>query len=156
MYLAYPLYPFGLLNIVGYWTETQIFGGVVLFEHELSRSEVSFYLLTTSVYLGQLPALLCLRTRAGLREKHNRSLVHSSTFRQNVYSNSPLNNWKKSPTCTNQGSAALLDQLPFLFHFSPPNMPGFSVPTSALPPMFSETSFLGSTLDQFGPAALSA
>ena len=27
-------YPFGLLDVVGYWAEAEIFGGVVLFEHE--------------------------------------------------------------------------------------------------------------------------
>ena len=33
-YRLFENYPFHLLNVVGYWAETEIFGGVVLFEHE--------------------------------------------------------------------------------------------------------------------------
>ncbi|PGH04550.1 hypothetical protein AJ79_07076, partial [Helicocarpus griseus UAMH5409] len=33
LYAAYMQYPYGLADTVGYWAETQIFGGVVLFEH---------------------------------------------------------------------------------------------------------------------------
>ena len=33
-YRLFENYPFGLLNVVGYWAEAEIFGGVVLFEHE--------------------------------------------------------------------------------------------------------------------------
>ena len=33
-YRLYENYAFGLLNVVGYWAEAEIFGGVVLFEHE--------------------------------------------------------------------------------------------------------------------------
>ena len=36
----YQRYPYGLLNLVGYWTETQIFGGVVLFDRGDSGEEV--------------------------------------------------------------------------------------------------------------------
>lgn len=32
-------YPYGLADVIGYWAETQIFGGVVLFEHENDQSE---------------------------------------------------------------------------------------------------------------------
>lgn len=39
MYLDFSSYPNGLANLVGYWAETQIFGGVVLFEHEESVSD---------------------------------------------------------------------------------------------------------------------
>ena len=38
----YARYPHGLLNVVGYWAETQFFGGVLLFERERSGSEVPF------------------------------------------------------------------------------------------------------------------
>ena len=31
-YLQYSDYPHGLLDAIGYWTETQIFGGVVIFD----------------------------------------------------------------------------------------------------------------------------
>jgi len=31
-YMEYFQYPYGLLNVVGYWVETQLFGGVILFE----------------------------------------------------------------------------------------------------------------------------
>ncbi|OJD20380.1 hypothetical protein ACJ73_08284 [Blastomyces percursus] len=34
LYSAYIQYPCGRADVVGYWAETQIFGGVVLFEHE--------------------------------------------------------------------------------------------------------------------------
>ena len=37
----YEKYPYGLLNVVGYWTEAQILGGVVLFERGGSGQEVS-------------------------------------------------------------------------------------------------------------------
>ena len=33
-------YPFGLLNVVGYWAEAEIFGGVLLFEREEEGSGV--------------------------------------------------------------------------------------------------------------------
>lgn len=33
-------YPFGLLKIVGYWTEVEIFGGVLLFERDEEGSGV--------------------------------------------------------------------------------------------------------------------
>ena len=44
LYLGYSFYPYGLLDTVGYWTETQIFGGVILFEHEQSGSKVRSHL----------------------------------------------------------------------------------------------------------------
>lgn len=44
-YVNYSSYPYGLLDTVGYWTETQVFGGVALFEHDSSGGEVSFHLL---------------------------------------------------------------------------------------------------------------
>ena len=34
-------YPYGLLNVIGYWIEAQIFGGVVLFERGTSGSDIS-------------------------------------------------------------------------------------------------------------------
>ena len=37
----YEKYPYGLLNVVGYWAETQILGGVLLFERGSSGREVS-------------------------------------------------------------------------------------------------------------------
>ena len=44
LYLGYFFYPYGLLDTVGHWTETQIFGGVVLLKHEQSGSEVRSHL----------------------------------------------------------------------------------------------------------------
>ena len=38
--MAYHKYPFGLLDMIGYWMETQIFGGVILVEHDGSDCEV--------------------------------------------------------------------------------------------------------------------
>ena len=35
-------YPFGLLNVISYWAETQVLGGVVLFEHVSSESGVRY------------------------------------------------------------------------------------------------------------------
>lgn len=39
-YQAFEDYPFGLLNVVGYWAETKLFGGVVLFDRGESGVEV--------------------------------------------------------------------------------------------------------------------
>ena len=39
-YRVFEHYPFSLLNVVGYWAEAELFGGVVLFEHVESGSEV--------------------------------------------------------------------------------------------------------------------
>ena len=39
-YQHFERYPFGLLNVVGYWAEAEIFGGVLLFEHEEGSSRV--------------------------------------------------------------------------------------------------------------------
>ena len=36
-------YPSGLLNVVGYWAETQLFGGVVLFDRGESGLEVGWH-----------------------------------------------------------------------------------------------------------------
>ena len=40
-YEKYERYPFGLLNVVGYWAEDKLFGGVLLFDRGESGSEVS-------------------------------------------------------------------------------------------------------------------
>ncbi len=45
-YLGYEDYPFGLLNVVGYWAEAELFGGVILFERKESGSEVELIPLT--------------------------------------------------------------------------------------------------------------
>ena len=37
---GYQRYPYGLLDVVGYWAETQFFGGVLLFERDKLTSEV--------------------------------------------------------------------------------------------------------------------
>lgn len=39
-YKGFEHYPFGLLNVVGYWAEAQLFGGVILFERVESDHEV--------------------------------------------------------------------------------------------------------------------
>lgn len=39
-------YPNGLAELAGYWAETQIFGGVILFDRGESGEEVSLLLLT--------------------------------------------------------------------------------------------------------------
>lgn len=39
-YVEFKRYPFGRLDVVGYWAETQLFGGVVLFERDESGSNV--------------------------------------------------------------------------------------------------------------------
>ena len=39
-YTQFEQYPFGLLNVVGYWAETQLLGGVLLFDRGDSGSEV--------------------------------------------------------------------------------------------------------------------
>lgn len=42
-YKRFEDYPFGLLNVVGYWAEAEIFGGVVLFERGEGGSGVRCY-----------------------------------------------------------------------------------------------------------------
>ena len=39
-YQEYERYPFGLLNVVGYWAEDRLFGGVLLFDRGETGSEV--------------------------------------------------------------------------------------------------------------------
>ncbi|KAF6227183.1 hypothetical protein HO133_008625 [Letharia lupina] len=39
-YRRFQRYPFGLLNVVGYWAEAELFGGVVLFERVESSSKI--------------------------------------------------------------------------------------------------------------------
>lgn len=53
MYLNFASYPCGLTDVVGYWAETQIFGGVVLFEREKSQpdSQVDTFLLPSRHYV---------------------------------------------------------------------------------------------------------
>ena len=45
-YTKFPRYPFGLLDVLGYWAETQLFGGVLLFDRGESGSEVCQHLQT--------------------------------------------------------------------------------------------------------------
>jgi hypothetical protein len=39
-YMLYQEYPHGVLNMVGYWMETRVFGGVLLVEHDDLDCEV--------------------------------------------------------------------------------------------------------------------
>ncbi len=39
-YVYFNNYPRGLLDVVGYWAETQVFGGVLLFDRSDSRAQV--------------------------------------------------------------------------------------------------------------------
>lgn len=39
-YVQFKNYPRGLLDVVGYWAETQVFGGVLLFDRSDSGSQV--------------------------------------------------------------------------------------------------------------------
>ena len=48
-YRRFEDYPFGLLNVVGYWAEAQIFGGVVLFERGESNYEVPLILQSSDI-----------------------------------------------------------------------------------------------------------
>ena len=43
-YISFQNYPFGLLDVVGYWAETQLFGGVLVFDRGDSGSEVCQHL----------------------------------------------------------------------------------------------------------------
>lgn len=47
-YRLFDNYPFGLLNVVGYWAEAAILGGVVLFERVESGSEVQLISLSSN------------------------------------------------------------------------------------------------------------
>lgn len=51
-YTEFNDYPFGLLDVVGYWAETQLFGGVLLFDRGDSGSEVAEFLLLFVPYVG--------------------------------------------------------------------------------------------------------
>lgn len=42
-YKEFERYPFGLLNVVGYWAETKFFGGVLLFDRGNSGLEVRWH-----------------------------------------------------------------------------------------------------------------
>ena len=42
-YALFEKYPFGLLNVVGYWAETQLLGGVLLFDRGDSGLEVRWH-----------------------------------------------------------------------------------------------------------------
>ncbi len=46
-YKEFERYPFGLLNVVGYWAEAQVFGGVLLFDRGESGLEVRGYRWTS-------------------------------------------------------------------------------------------------------------
>jgi hypothetical protein len=41
-YTCFDQYPRGLVDVVGYWAEGQIFGGVVVFDRGETESEVCF------------------------------------------------------------------------------------------------------------------
>lgn len=47
-YLDHDLYPMGVADVVAYWAETHLFGGVVVFDHGESDTEVGFS--STQVY----------------------------------------------------------------------------------------------------------
>ena len=49
-YVRFDDYPFGLLDVVGYWAETQLFGGVLLFDRGESGSEVRHLLRILMFY----------------------------------------------------------------------------------------------------------
>ncbi|CAF9942940.1 MAG: hypothetical protein ALECFALPRED_010271 [Alectoria fallacina] len=56
-YRLFEKYPFGLLDVVGYWAEAEIFGGVVLFEHEGSSGITKAFLHPPAKDFSGLPAL---------------------------------------------------------------------------------------------------
>ncbi|RFU33322.1 hypothetical protein B7463_g3005, partial [Scytalidium lignicola] len=54
-YMAYGEYPRGVLNMIGYWIETRIFGGVILVEHDETECEAkSIFLYTQRSDIFQL------------------------------------------------------------------------------------------------------
>ena len=67
MYLNFGSYPTGLSDVVGYWTETQIFGGVVLFEHENSRTDSK---VNCSIASGINKVLLHIRASLSDRDRY--------------------------------------------------------------------------------------
>lgn len=68
-YQEFEKYPFGLLNVVGYWAEAEIFGGVVLFEHEgeheggLGVHRCRWLLVKSVLTDTRLPKPSCTRKR---------------------------------------------------------------------------------------------
>lgn len=44
-YVDFDLYPHGIADVAGYWTEDQIFGGVFVFDRELNGTDVRYRLL---------------------------------------------------------------------------------------------------------------
>ena len=80
-YQRFEDFPFGLLNVVGYWAETELFGGVVLFERGEEGSGVRCF----HWFLAK-PILT-----------DTRSLTHSFILKENlVLSSSLTNNYKIS------------------------------------------------------------
>lgn len=82
-YKRFQDFPFGLLNVVGYWAETELFGGVVLFEHSEGGSGV----LCSRWFLAK-PLLT-----------DTRSLTLSFILKEHLMlSRSPINSYKTSRT----------------------------------------------------------
>ncbi|KAH8808014.1 hypothetical protein F5884DRAFT_790745 [Xylogone sp. PMI_703] len=48
-YMGCLQYPYGILNMIGYWLESQVFGGVILGEHDAAESEVVYTHLPVSL-----------------------------------------------------------------------------------------------------------
>lgn len=72
-------YPSGLLNVVGYWAETQLFGGVVLFDRGESGVEVGWHpwISTLFFHLETNPMLINARPTV---PSFIRRIPHSSTM----------------------------------------------------------------------------
>lgn len=87
-YQLFEKYPFGLLNVVGYWAEAEIFGGVVLFEHEEGLGVHQCHWLLMKAMLTDTRSLKLLCT-------HKRLPKHSS-YRKNSSSVSRI--------CADQGT----------------------------------------------------
>lgn len=49
-YVHFQNYPRGLLDVVGYWAESQIFGGVLLFDRSDSGKQVCYHLQASDTF----------------------------------------------------------------------------------------------------------
>ena len=49
-YVQFQNYPRGLLDVVGYWAETKVFGGVLLFDRSRSGGQVRWHLRASDTF----------------------------------------------------------------------------------------------------------
>ncbi|RJE22005.1 hypothetical protein PHISCL_05670 [Aspergillus sclerotialis] len=96
-YFDHDLYPMGVVDVVAYWTETQLFGGVVVFDHGKSDAEFldvslhpdcSFKVFKLSD--AQIDQFIGLSMHGSL-QSHPRFQLSQSAMLSGSYQSSPCN-----------------------------------------------------------------